>query len=145
MCADIQPFLSRKLVANCAINPLSALLGVPNGQLLEEADTRERLERVAREAAAVARALGIELGQDGARIATEVARRTAGNRSSMLQDLERGVPTEVDVIDGAVVERGRRCGVATPLHARVVELIHAAERGERAPSPEGLRELAALT
>ncbi len=42
--------------------------------------------------------------------------------ASMLQDLERGVPTEVDVIVGAVVERGREHGVPTPLHARVVEL-----------------------
>ena len=56
-------------------------------------------------------------------------------KASMLQDLERGVPTEVDVIDGAVVERGRRHGVATPLHEGVVDLIHAAERGERDPRP----------
>ena len=40
--------------------------------------------------------------------------------ASMLQDLERGVPTEVDVIVGAVVERGREHDVPTPLHARVV-------------------------
>ena len=53
--------------------------------------------------------------------------------ASMLQDLERGVPTEVDVIVGAVVERGQEYDVPTPLHARVVELIHAAERGERTP------------
>jgi 2-dehydropantoate 2-reductase len=62
----------------------------------------------------------------------------------MLQDLERGVPTEVDVIVGAVVDRGRRHGVGTPLHERAVDLIHAAERGERAPAPDGLRDLAAL-
>lgn len=62
----------------------------------------------------------------------------------MLQDLERGAPTEVDVIDGAVVERGREHGVPTPLHEGVVELIHAAERGEREPGPDGLRELAHL-
>ena len=58
-------------------------------------------------------------------------------KASMLQDLERGVPTEVDVIDGAVVERGRAHGVPTPLHERVVELIHAAERGERTPLAGG--------
>jgi ketopantoate reductase len=48
------------------------------------------------------------------------------------------------VIVGAVVERGRAHGVATPLHERAVALIHAAERGERKPSAAGLRELAAL-
>ena len=64
-------------------------------------------------------------------------------KASMLQDLERGARTEVDVIDGAVVERGQEHDVPTPLHARVVELIHAAERGERTPSPDALAELAA--
>ena len=62
--------------------------------------------------------------------------------ASMLQDLERGAVTEVDVIDGAVVERGQECGIPTPLHERVTELIHSAERGERAPSPDALGDLA---
>jgi len=54
------------------------------------------------------------------------------------------VLTEVDVIDGAVVDRGREHGVPTPLHERVTELIHAAERGERRPSPDSLPDLARL-
>ena len=70
--------------------------------------------------------------------------RHGATKASMLQDLERGVATEVDVIDGAVVERGRARGVPTPLHERVVELVHAAECGERRPSREGLEELARL-
>ena len=61
--------------------------------------------------------------------------------ASMLQDLERGAATEVDVIDGAVVERGQECGIPTPLHERVTELIHAAERGEIRPSPNALRDV----
>jgi ketopantoate reductase len=48
------------------------------------------------------------------------------------------------VIDGAVVEKGRECGVPTPLHEHVTELIHAAERGERGPSPDALAELERL-
>jgi 2-dehydropantoate 2-reductase len=62
--------------------------------------------------------------------------------ASMLQDLERGALTEVDVIDGAVVVKGQECGIPTPLHERVTELIHAAERGERRPSAEALGDLA---
>jgi len=62
----------------------------------------------------------------------------------MLQDLERGARTEVDVIVGGVVDRGRAQGIETPLHTRVVDLIHAAERGEREPSRDGLKELARL-
>ena len=50
----------------------------------------------------------------------------------------------VDVIDGAAVEKGRECGIPTPLHERVAELIHAAERGERGPSKDALAELERL-
>ena len=48
------------------------------------------------------------------------------------------------MIDGAVVEKGREQGIPTPLHERVTELIHACERGERAPSPDALAELERL-
>jgi 2-dehydropantoate 2-reductase len=65
-------------------------------------------------------------------------------KASMLQDLERGRPTEVDVINGGVVERGREHGVATPLNEAVVALVHAMERGEREPSPAVFEELAAV-
>ena len=136
MCAHIQPFLWRKLVANCAINPLSALQGVPNGQLLEDANARERLERAAREAAAVARALGIELGEDGASIATEVARRTAGNRSSMLQDLERGGLTEIDAINGAVIREARRLGIPVPVNERLYADVRRREGRPVSPGTE---------
>src|SRR5215213_3032311 len=69
--------------------------------------------------------------------ALEVAMGYAGaTKASMLQDLERGAKTEVDVINGGVVERGREYSVETPLNARVVELMHAMERGERRPGPD---------
>ncbi len=64
-------------------------------------------------------------------------------KSSMLQDLERGATTEVDVINGGVADRGAAVGVPTPLNERVVGLVHAIERGEREPSPAALDELAA--
>jgi 2-dehydropantoate 2-reductase len=62
----------------------------------------------------------------------------------MLQDLEKGVKTEVDVINGGVVERGREYGVETPLNARVVELMHAMERAERRPGRYVFEELRAI-
>ena len=62
-------------------------------------------------------------------------------KASMLQDLERGAKTEVDVINGGVVQRGREYGVETPLNARIVELLHSMERGERGPGREALEEL----
>jgi 2-dehydropantoate 2-reductase len=78
--------------------------------------------------------------------ALDVAMQQAGaTKASMLQDLERGLKTEVDVINGGVVEKGRECGVETPLNSRVVDLVHAMERGERRPGRDvfvELRELA---
>ena len=65
--------------------------------------------------------------------------------SALAPLLERGIKTEVDVINGAVVEKGQEYGVETPLNARVVELMHAMERGERSPGRDvfvRLRELA---
>ena len=77
-------------------------------------------------------ALEVVMGQVGA------------TKASMLQDLERGAKTEVDVINGAVVERGQAHGVPTPVNERVVELVHAMEKGERRPHPEVFQELHTL-
>ena len=78
--------------------------------------------------------------------ALEVAMGYAGaTKASMLQDLERGAKTEVDVINGGVVEKGREYGVQTPLNERVVELMHAMERGERRPGRDVFEELRALS
>lgn len=126
---DIASVVWRKLAVNCAINPLSALAGVANGALLEHPGWRAQLEAAAGEAAAVAAALGIALDADPVALALETAHRTAGNRSSMLQDLERGVPTEIAAINGAVAALGRRLGVATPVNDALIRAIQ--EREER--------------
>jgi 2-dehydropantoate 2-reductase len=112
---NIDRVVWRKLAVNCALNPLSALEGVTNGALLGRLEWRQAIEAATHEVGAVAAARGIVLG-DTARLALEVARLTAGNRSSMLQDLERGFRTEIDAINGAVVIEGRRLGVPTPLN-----------------------------
>jgi 2-dehydropantoate 2-reductase len=65
-------------------------------------------------------------------------------KASMLQDLERGAKTEVDVINGSVVERGKEHGIETPFNERVVEIMHAMERGERRPGRDVFEELQAL-
>jgi 2-dehydropantoate 2-reductase len=114
--ARIEVPLWRKLAANCAINALSALRGVPNGALLEDPAARPVLEAAAREVQAVAAARGIDLGADPVEMTLEVLRTTASNRSSMLQDVEGGRATEVDALNGAVVREGRRLGVPTPVN-----------------------------
>ncbi len=119
-----------KLVVNAAINPLTALLGLRNGQLLESAETRALMEVLAREAVAVATVQGIVLPhQDPVENVKVVCERTASNRSSMLQDVERGIQTEIDYINGAVVREGAACGVPTPANWTVTQLVRALSKG----------------
>lgn len=124
---DPQPLLWGKLAVNCGINPLSAILRVTNGELLRRPGARRLLEAAAREAGSVAEALGVPLGFDPALQAVQVAQDTAANRSSMLQDLERGRRTEIEAISGALVERARTAGLHTPVNEALADLVRALE------------------
>ena len=123
---DPDVLLWGKLVINAAINPLTALLRVPNGEILKRPTARSLMVSVAREAAAVAVAQGIRLPYPDPVVATEtIARRTANNRSSMLMDVERGAPTEIDAICGAVIRAGEQVGVPTPANLTVWQVVKA--------------------
>jgi len=130
--ADLNALMWGKLAVNCAINPLTALLRIPNGALLDNADALALAEAAAREAAAVARAQGIVLPfADPAARVREVARATAANRSSMLQDILRGAPSEIEAINGAVVREGERLGVPTPVNRTLWHMVRAMEAAGR--------------
>jgi 2-dehydropantoate 2-reductase len=111
---DAQSLIWGKLVINAAINPLTAILRVPNGKLLELPSAREMMAALAREAAQVAERQNVPLPfPDPIAAAEDVARKTAANHSSMLQDVLRGAPTEIDAICGAVVKIGQKHGLDT--------------------------------
>jgi 2-dehydropantoate 2-reductase len=113
-----------KLAVNTGINPLTALLQVPNGFLIENDDARWLMSQAAQEAAAVAAGLNIPLPYaNAAERAAEVARATAANHSSMAQDVARGAPTEIESICGPVVEHGRRLGLPTPVNGAFLALV----------------------
>lgn len=113
-----------KLVVNSAINPLTALFNLRNGQLLDEPTILQTLRLTARETAAVAAALEIELPySDPVQMVEHVARQTAENRSSMLQDLQRGAPTEIEAINGAVVMAAAECGMEARLNLQLLEMV----------------------
>jgi 2-dehydropantoate 2-reductase len=134
--ATIDRVVWRKLAVNCAINPLTALRHVPNGGLLAQPETVETMCRAAREVGSVAAALGIDLGLDPADLAQQVARTTATNRSSMFQDVERAIPTEIEALCGAVVREGERLGVPTPVNARLWREVRALEARGRPATVE---------
>jgi 2-dehydropantoate 2-reductase len=124
--ADVQSLMWGKLVINAAINPLTALLRIPNGELLQRPAARGLMSMLACEAAAVAEAEAIHLPfENPSEAVEEVARRTAGNLSSMFQDILRGAPTEIDAICGAVTKRGELHNITTPINHACWQLVRA--------------------
>ncbi len=121
---DVSGLQWGKLVVNAGINPLTALLRVRNGFLVENEAARQVMCAAAEECAAVASKAGISLPyEDAAAQVTGVAQATAGNYSSMLQDLLRGAPTEIDAINGAVASYGRQVDLPTPLNDELWRLV----------------------
>ncbi len=124
-----------KLIINAAINPLTALLRVPNGELLERPSARALMGALARETAAVALAERVPLvARDPVKLVEDVALRTASNHSSMFQDVQRGAPTEIDAICGAVTRAGIRHHVPTPMNQACWQLVEALAEYTAAPS-----------
>lgn len=125
---DIHRWVWRKLAVNAAINPVTALAGVPNRAVRENSDLQKACRLLASEAAAVAKARGLSLGSTEVLAAVnDVAEATGDNRSSMLVDFEYGTRTEIDAINGAIVKEARRRGIAVPANQLVTSLIRARE------------------
>jgi 2-dehydropantoate 2-reductase len=126
---DVRRRLWEKLAVNAAINPVTALARVENGALME-APLAGLARTAAVETAGVARAEGVGLPDEtAADAAATVARETAQNRSSMLQDVTRRRRTEIDAINGYVVDRAAATDRAVPVNRTFAELIRGWERG----------------
>lgn len=125
--ANIDEVLWRKLLVNVGINALTAILDISNGELVEYQAAQVIMREAIAEATRVAHAKGIQITDDGMERALEVARRTTSNISSMLADVRRGVETEIDVMNGAVVREGEQLGIPTPVNQTLTALIHALE------------------
>ncbi len=114
----------RKAIINAGINPVAALLGIPNGKIIESEHLSLLQKNIVFEAAAAARALGIDLDSEAMAAATrEICAKTAANRCSMLQDLDAGRPTEIDSINGMIIRYGREHRIDTPYNEAVYALI----------------------
>ncbi len=138
---DILAALWGKVLYNAALNPLGALLGLSYGELADSEERREVMNAVIDEAFAVACAEGVALSWPDAGAYRQafyqrLVPATAGHRSSMLQDLERGHETEIEAICGEVCRRGRLYGIDTPLNRLLTLLVRqrsqmaGRERGE---------------
>jgi 2-dehydropantoate 2-reductase len=120
---DIQVLLWEKLMVNVGINALTALLRVPNGALLELPQAWDLAVAAATEAQKVAQAQGLHLTGDPEARLKEVCTATRHNRSSMLQDILAGRPTEIEALNAQVVSRGAALGVPTPINHFLTQLL----------------------
>jgi 2-dehydropantoate 2-reductase len=151
-----------KLLLNSSFSGLGVVTGLVYGDVVSSPQGRDLVVKLWTEGFDVAQVLGIELDTvagispeeiavhnasefDTASAAVDRLMATLGpTKASMLQDVQRGVITEVDVINGGVASSALRVGAATPLNDAVVELVHSFERGEATPGVEHLTELAAI-
>ncbi len=125
---NIDGIIWGKLLINVGINPVTAICGIPNGAINELKSARQLMEMLVTEAEKVARARGIKIPySDAPAKVEEVARATGKNRSSMLQDMDKGRGTEIDFINGAIVKEGKKAGVPTPYNELVTLLVKTLE------------------
>jgi len=129
---NIEGVLWGKLLINAAINPLTAITRVRNGQLLDSPLLRDTMKLIVEEAMQVPLKKGIELPYPGVfETVEESCYASRDNISSMLQDILRKRRTEIDFINGAIVSEGEKIGIPTPLNRTVWNLVKFLEgRGE---------------
>ena len=112
-----------------AINPLTALLRLKNGQLVEKMESIALAKRLIDEGKRVAQAYAVQLPQkDLYDQLLEVCSKTAENLSPMLQDIINNRPTEIETLNGAIYTMGKHKGVATPIHQTMTDLIRLLEK-----------------
>ena len=147
-----------KLLINAAFSGMSAVLGCTFGEAAGPKESRRIVQALIKECIDVCAAGGIRIepvqGKDIVKLldykgAVKKAvsffiipiaiRKHARLKASMLQDLEKGKLTEVDAINGAVSDYGRKVGFPTPMNDKVVKIIHRIEKGELKPGFDNLR------
>jgi 2-dehydropantoate 2-reductase len=122
--AEVRERIWKKVVLNAAVNPVTALLGKKTGELLGDREIEAAIRAIVEESVAIGRAAGVDLEEESILdwIRT-VAEATRDNKSSMLQDVERGRPTEIDSMNGALVERARKLGMPSPRNELLTRLV----------------------
>lgn len=147
-----------KLLINAAFSGMSAVLGCTFGEAAGPKESRKVVQALIKECIDVCSAGKIRIepvqGKDIVKlldysnaikkafsymIIPIAIRKHAKLKASMLQDIEKGKLTEVDAINGAVSEFGRKVGCPTPMNDKVVEIIHKIEHGSLKPSFDNLQ------
>ncbi len=158
---DIIAQLYSKLIINSSITSLGALTGLCLGDMLKKGKIRRLFIKIMDEALEVADAMNLKVPPYEGKldyyklvnskgifgnILRYIVIRGVGFKyrklkSSSLQSLERGRPTEIDYLNGFIVRKGKELGIPTPLNEKIVEMIKEIEQGKRPIRPENIEEL----
>lgn len=127
--SDIASMQWGKLICNVAYSAACAITGMTVGQVRDDAEMGQVSRAAAREAFEVAQAAGMELAFDDPEAEVcEFAARMPDAKPSVLLDLEAGRPSEVDVINGAVVRKAEQLGMSAPVNATLTALVKTLEQ-----------------
>ena len=119
----INGVLWSKAVVNSAINPVTAIARVRNGDILKTPELLEIASKVIDESSAVAYANGVVLEPAPKQLFERVLAMTSRNKSSMLQDIEAGRKTEISQLNGSITRLGSLVGVSTPFNYLLTKLV----------------------
>ncbi len=120
----MSPVIWEKAILNSAINPISAITRLQNGEIPKIHPLRELMQQVISEGAAIGCAEGIPVEPALLwRKALRILKATSRNRSSMLQDIMHGRKTEILQLNGALADCGARHHLATPLNLALTSLV----------------------
>lgn len=126
---DPRPYIWSKQLISLPIKPLAALTRLPNGRLVDDENLVALMDRIVTEAQAVAAARGIDVpAEDPVETVVEVCQGANSHRSSMLQDVLAGRKTEIDAVNGALVELADEEGIDVPANETVTWLVRGLER-----------------
>ncbi|HSV43977.1 MAG TPA: 2-dehydropantoate 2-reductase [Candidatus Bathyarchaeia archaeon] len=126
---NISGLLWSKLIMSVGINALSAITRLENGYLLANAETKELIKAAVEEAAKVAKRKRITLlYPDPVKAVLKACHEFRHNRSSMLQDVLKKKPTEIDYMNGIIVAEGKKYKIATPVNETLCRLVKAIEQ-----------------
>jgi len=126
---DILPLVWGKALVNSAINPICALAGIRNGELLKSKSLRALAEVVCLEGQRVAQGAGIRLPYKSAyEVVQRTCRQTAANRCSMLQDIKAAKPTEIEFLNGALYRIASEHGTGVPVNWALMQIIRSLEK-----------------
>ena len=148
-----------KLTTNSSGNPVGAMTGLGSQSMAQDPRVRLLQIKISQESVLVGQALGYDIEQIGGVPAETWARADDGDvfeelnarfeargggtdwKSSMGQDVAKGRPTEIEHMNGYIVDRGREVGVATPVNAAIVDVVREIDAGRATPDPSNVERV----